>query len=74
MDLLGDIGGVLKGLISIIGIFIAPITDHKFFLELISKLFLAKSKTTDLFKNKEKTKNRNNKPKQYKKQKNELKE
>jgi hypothetical protein len=48
-DLLGDLGGVTDVFILIFTYFVAPISEHKFILEASKKLFIARTKSDDLF-------------------------
>ena len=48
MDLAGDMGGVLEVFISLLGLFIGPISDHSFLTNIISKLYKIESKNTNL--------------------------
>ena len=63
MDLVGDIGGVLGVFVSIIGMFVGPISDHSFLINMISNLFLAQTSRSDLFKTDEKPTKRKRKHK-----------
>jgi hypothetical protein len=54
-DLLGDLGGVTDVFVLIFTYFFAPISEFNFILEASKKLFMARTKTDDLFE-KEKTK------------------
>ena len=49
IDLLGDLGGVLEVIMVITGIFLCPISEHHFILQATKRMFLARSKRTDLF-------------------------
>ena len=49
LDCLGDIGGVLEVLFVTIGLLIYPISEHKFLLNAIKKLYLASSSDKSLF-------------------------
>ena len=42
-DLIGDLGGVLEVLISFIGLFLFPISEHSYGLKVLEKLFLART-------------------------------
>jgi hypothetical protein len=49
MDLVGDLGGVFEVVISIIGIFMFPISNHSFVFKALEKLFLARTLDTSIF-------------------------
>ena len=48
-DLLGDLGGVTDVFVLIFTYFFAPISEFNFILEASKKLFMARTKTDDLF-------------------------
>lgn len=43
LDLIGDMGGILDILISVIGIFIFPSTEFSFIIKALQKLYLART-------------------------------
>ena len=43
IDLLGDLGGVLEIFIFVFGVFMYPVSRHSYVLEMISRLFMAKT-------------------------------
>ena len=49
LDLLGEMGGVLDILVSILGIFLFLITEYSFILKALEKLYLAKTSDRLLF-------------------------
>ena len=50
-DLLGDLGGITEVFILTFTYFFAPISEHKFIVNASKKLFKARTKSNDLFKN-----------------------
>ena len=56
MDLISDIGGILGVFTYALGLIIGPITQHKFFLALLSKLFLAHTKNKTISESKKQQK------------------
>ena len=50
-DLLGDVGGVMEVFQVLFGFLILPISYHLFIISATSKLYAAKTKDVNLFKN-----------------------
>ena len=46
--MIGDLGGVFEILVLIFGFFVNPISEHSFTMKALEKLYLAKTKQTDL--------------------------
>ena len=50
MSFIGDLGGVFDLAMTLIGIFIFPISQHSFTLKALSKMYLARTNHNNLFK------------------------
>ena len=50
MNVFGDVAGVIDLLIMIFSFFVYPIVHQKFIIKIISSLFMAQTKSNDLFK------------------------
>ena len=50
-DLLGDLGGVVRVLMSIFGVIFYPISQFLFFLNSVKQMYLARTKEADLLEN-----------------------
>ena len=62
LDLIGDIGGVLEVLVSVVGILMYPLTEYSFVLKALQKLYLARTSNKNLLR-KTSLKKKNNKNK-----------
>ena len=51
MNLVGEIGGTLGVFTTVLGFIITPITNHSFFVQIVSELLIAKTKNNKLFSN-----------------------
>ena len=51
MNLVGEIGGTLGVFTTVLGFIITPITNHSFFVKIVSELLIAKTKNNKLFSN-----------------------
>jgi hypothetical protein len=49
-DLLGKLGGITNVMMILFGFFLFPISEHSFVLKAAKKLFIARTKKKDLFK------------------------
>jgi len=49
-DLLGRLGGITNVMMILFGVFVYPISAHSFILKAAKKLFIAKSKDPNMFK------------------------
>lgn len=52
LDLLGELGGVLDVMVLLVFFFVAPVAEHSYFMAVFNKLYLAKTKSSNVFKNK----------------------
>jgi hypothetical protein len=50
-DLLGRLGGITNVMMILFGIFVYPISNHSYILKAAKKLFIARVKDKDMFKN-----------------------
>ena len=48
-DLICNIGGVMGIIITVLSIFISPISEHSFMVKALEKLYLARTEQSDLF-------------------------
>ena len=49
LDLLGDLGGVTEVMMIVFCFVILPISEHSFVVKAMKKLYIARTKDTDLF-------------------------
>ena len=50
-NLLGDLGGVVRVLLTIFGVLFYPINQYLFVINMAKKLYMARTKENDLFQN-----------------------
>jgi hypothetical protein len=53
LDLMSDLGGVMELFLLIVGYFIAPVSEHSFIMKAIRMVYMAKTKDTKIFCDKE---------------------
>jgi len=66
LDLLGEIGGVLEVISSVLGIILLPISKFSFYIKAMSKLYIARTDDTTLMLQKSNLKENTNTNKQKK--------
>jgi hypothetical protein len=49
IDCLGDLGGLIEIILSIAGLIVTPIAYHSYVIKAISKLYVARTKDSELF-------------------------